>query len=724
MQVKLAEIRRFRTFLRFVLLLWIGTNVILFLMINREAPHNIVYPGERVFLLLGLLSVLSLEAIIFVLLAGELKTLSCQANNGLLRSAWLLVKVLFVAASALILALVFLSWTLLSKDMGLINYQTLVAFAFDLERTFKHLTPLELRILGGSICLALLTSLSFFLLCPKMSVREFNVLIKAAALSALSALLFLRVGPETFLADYRYKTLRAITSYVSTPLITLCWSHLLYFEGKKSSEIKAKLEARFPLEDYSSSIRMDLQRKNIIFVIVEAMRADVLNKIVEDKLITPFLNKLATHGIAFTNAISQSNESAYAITSLVTGLFPLKYSARDRFTNASATAYRVYDLLSTTHRTAYISSANEKWKNMINYTYSDRLDFFFHSENMQDAALPAPSEDTAFVEKVRDGELSTGKLDDRIAFEEAKRWIREERRNAEVKPFFVTLNLQSSHFPYEQGESILPHFTPNELSDSERASISFGGYSKEYRRVMLNRYWNSLSYIDSLIKDLMDFVSEEQLTDKTILLVTGDHGELFHEHGFVTHAGYLWQEVINVPVVLWGTEKYRPGVYSRPIMLIDLAPMLLDLAELPPYKGFQGSSPLRDEADQSFTGRPIFSSIQLLAQQDVILWGQWKLMRTHTNNRVVLYDLKTDPRELNDVALLYPDIASCLEDSLLQFRFDQISYYESSRLRERYFPPRYEADFVSCSKKGSSPSEAHYRRPRAEPRLAHSFPPP
>src|SRR5690606_14055506 len=134
---------------------------------------------------------------------------------------------------------------------------------------------------------------------------------------------------------------------------------------------------------------------------------------------------------------------------------------------------------------------------------------------------------------------------------------------------------------------------------------------------MRNRYLNSLRYIDSLLGKLLRHTSA--MSQDTLIVVTGDHGELFHEHGRVTHGSSLLNPAMSVPVVF-----YHPGknyTFSNfPRQLIDIAPTLLELAGLPPHANFQGRSLLELEESPY----PVFSSIEGISMKDAVILGRWK----------------------------------------------------------------------------------------------------
>src|SRR5439155_1407290 len=72
----------------------------------------------------------------------------------------------------------------------------------------------------------------------------------------------------------------------------------------------------------------------------------------------------------------------------------------------------------------------------------------------------------------------------------------------------------------------------------------------ERRLRVYNRYRNAVHYADSLVGTMLDALVRRGLLDDTIVLVTGDHGEEFNEHGYWGHNGAFTPDQVHVPLVL------------------------------------------------------------------------------------------------------------------------------------------------------------------------------
>src|SRR5258708_40276872 len=106
---------------------------------------------------------------------------------------------------------------------------------------------------------------------------------------------------------------------------------------------------------------------------------------------------------------------------------------------------------------------------------------------------------------------------------------------------------------------------------------------------MWNRYWNSLRCFDGQIEATLELLKQNVVLDNSIVIIHDKDGELFHENGKVTHAAGLSDKTLHVPLILSGARDVPVGEYRKPVSLLDLGHILLDLARMPPHCGFQGT---------------------------------------------------------------------------------------------------------------------------------------
>ena len=150
------------------------------------------------------------------------------------------------------------------------------------------------------------------------------------------------------------------------------------------------------------------------------------------------------------------------------------------------------------------------------------------------------------------------------------------------------------------------------------------------------------------------------LYDRTWIIVTSDHGELFGEHGARGHGNQPYQEVLHVPFVSKPPRgDHGPGVRAEWVQLTDVMPLVLERLGLPRPEGIQGGIPPK-------LGRPVMAESYVLQALNTtgdwlaIIDGDWKLM-WNSQGRSELYDLAKDPREETNLVARQPERVAALE---------------------------------------------------------------
>lgn len=194
------------------------------------------------------------------------------------------------------------------------------------------------------------------------------------------------------------------------------------------------------------------------------------------------------------------------------------------------------------------------------------------------------------------------------------------------------------------------------------------------------RYLRSLRVVDGYLGEVRDAIGRLGLAERALLMVIADHGEAFGDHDSVFHGSSLYEELVRVPLVVAG-----PGVVARPIdvpvSLIDLGPTILDWFGLATPASFMGQSllPLLLGESRQFT-RPIVAETRLM--QSMSFPDGYKVIRDLRRDTLELYDLKTDPGELNNLSdQIDPDHD---EHVLLLRSFFQVHTYRENGYRVPY----------------------------------------
>lgn len=422
---------------------------------------------------------------------------------------------------------------------------------------------------------------------------------------------------------------------------------------------------------------------SIIIVAIESLRHDMIDFRHQNREVLPNINALARDGLQLTRAYAQSTHSDYADVCLASSLYPLR-TARHHYYRPDDPWPKtlLHDLLHERgYSTAVISSQNEAWGGMDAFLQTPGLDWFYDPRSNAAASLTS-DRDPGFARERRAGTLLAGKFPDRHTTDVALKWIGQQENAG--RPFYLALNFQSSHFPYLIPDDAPRLFHPCELP----SDVKFSSYPVERVPLVRNAYYNALHEADRQVGRLVNHLRELHRLDDTILVVTGENGEAFHENGSIGHACNPTEPVIHVAAVIHAPDRIAPAKEDYPFEHIDLAPTLLGLIGLPCHPNFQGINIFkfdRQPADERLLYFHVHSPI---AMADAVMQGgRWKFVVTHEQPQGALFDVSTDPSESYDLSASQPTLRSVLATTLQQWRDRQLAYYHYPQFYRRYFPP-------------------------------------
>ena len=287
-------------------------------------------------------------------------------------------------------------------------------------------------------------------------------------------------------------------------------------------------------------------RWNVLVIEIESLRGDVLRAWGSPMIVMPTLETIAAESRRYLDSYTTATQTNLAAVVPLSGQYPLRDPGpRPYPTKLPYPRLLVYDLLAPLGwRSAIFSSQNEWWWGMINFLRSPSLDTLFNADNFHGHTI-VPGEDLAFASFVTRAKRS-GKVDDHDTMLEAIRWLDRDRR----APFFLYINLQTSHIPYA-----IPATARHPFGKPPSFPVMFGRYPADSAEVVKNAYRNALAYIDDQLGILRASLIADGRWDSTIVVVTGDHGQAFFEHGVAAHANGLWQEQLRVPLVIKATMR-------------------------------------------------------------------------------------------------------------------------------------------------------------------------
>jgi arylsulfatase A-like enzyme len=384
-------------------------------------------------------------------------------------------------------------------------------------------------------------------------------------------------------------------------------------------------------------------RPNLLLVTIDTLRADRCSSYGHDRNTTPRLDRLAEDGVRFAVAYAPTPVTGPSHASLLTSQHPQQHGVLRNGDALSGQAVTLAEVLQDAgYDTAAIVSA---YPLKAKFGLAQGFRVYEDDFRAPDASLPQPRwEGRPLGESYDRRAWATSDL--------ALAWLA--RQAASQRPFFLWIHYFDPHSPYD-------------APAAEEDLTAFDAYDREIR------------YTDGEMGRVLDFIDAAGLRATTVVAVTSDHGEGLGQHGHEEHGAVVYEEAVRIPLVLRGPGRLAGGrVWTDEVTLLDVAPTLLGVLRLATRpKAFVGrdlSGPLEGRPGRVPQADAVFLRSELRpagCQQYAVRQGQWKYLEDRcqgTLRRSELYDLQSDPGELQDLSGAKPEQVPAAARLLRQWR--------------------------------------------------------
>jgi len=361
------------------------------------------------------------------------------------------------------------------------------------------------------------------------------------------------------------------------------------------------------------------QAPNVILFLVDTLRADSLGAYGNDVVETPAIDRFAREGALFERAFAQSSWTRPSVTSILTGLRPSVHGVETRKDVLSPALPFLPDVFRKHgYRTGFVVT-NPNVSAV--FGYSRGFDDFIELYGRRKRGRVSAQELVARSDQVLD---------------RAKEWMEQAS-----EPFFLVVFVVDPHFPYDPPPDFNRYVDRNVGTPSQAPG-------QDPRHAL---YFGEVAFVDHSFGELMDYLGKRGLSERTISILTSDHGEEFFDHGQIGHGKALYDESLHVPLIFrWPVRIEAGRRIDTPVQLVDLMETILRLARLP-VPQFQDGRPLFHQPRDS---APLFASLKLDGQNQ---WSvrayPWKLILDRRS--AMLFDLSSDPNEMRDLSDEHPD---------------------------------------------------------------------
>jgi arylsulfatase A-like enzyme len=418
-------------------------------------------------------------------------------------------------------------------------------------------------------------------------------------------------------------------------------------------------------------------RPNVVLVLIDTLRADHLGAYGYTRPTSPNLDAFAADAVLFTRAFSQSSWTKPAMASLLTSHYPSTHQTNLEQQALPASEVLLTQLLRAQGYATAVFSGNP-WITP-DYGFDRGVDHFYsvYDERFARVTLFMTSLKRLAprvynrAKKLVQGDLSTTARDEAISAA-AFQWL-DAHHGA---PFYVHLHMMSPHHPYDPPppyDRFVPDPSIPPMKGYPEKSYYFFDHgapvSPAQLADMIARYDGDILFADTIFGRVLEKLRGLGQLDRTIVVVASDHGEEFYDHQNWGHGQSIYNELINVPLIV----RYPPAMpagtrVEQTVMLVDVVPTLLELVGAPPKPSAAGASlvPLVRGAMETRVPQAFSELVYRWGAARGVVDGAWKLIDASVGDekRRQLFDLQTDFHERDDRLGREPSVASSLQQRL------------------------------------------------------------
>ncbi len=266
--------------------------------------------------------------------------------------------------------------------------------------------------------------------------------------------------------------------------------------------------------------------------------------------------------------------------------------------------------------------------------------------------------------------------------EQTINWLKDHSRNDTEKPFFLHCSFPDPHHPfappgkywdmYDPAEMKLPenfgkgsgavlNHMRSELEDGtagRESTLPYAVSEKEAREAIALTY-GMVTMIDDWVGNIMSSLDELGLADNTVIIFSSDHGEYMANHGIMLKGPLHYQGLVRIPFIWCDPKDKNPSRINALCSAIDIAPTVVEASKAPAYYGIQGislanlingeKSSHRDSVLIEDDREVIYLGFEEPQRVRTMVTNNYRMSMTLPANIFELYDLKSDPLEINNI---------------------------------------------------------------------------
>lgn len=294
---------------------------------------------------------------------------------------------------------------------------------------------------------------------------------------------------------------------------------------------------------------------SILFVVIDTLRADAVSAYGVAEGTTPVLDRLAGEGVRYGHAYAPSSWTVPSHASFFTGQ---RADQHDVGLRGSQIVPGQFQMLAESLAEAGYQTAGFSENGLVS-------ELFGFDQGFETFAAPSTEDELAASKAGIETGAEAFDILNRI-----EAWTAQRDPN---KPYFLFVNILDPHYPYQVREE--NRYLPSGLTDDEirfastqiniATSICSQLPSERELEILHGLYLGDVAAADSKLGGILQVLEESEGSDRRITVVTSDHGEHFGEHRLINHRFTLYNEALQIPLVISGLHETKGGLVTQAV---------------------------------------------------------------------------------------------------------------------------------------------------------------
>ncbi|MBC8399950.1 MAG: sulfatase [Candidatus Marinimicrobia bacterium] len=390
---------------------------------------------------------------------------------------------------------------------------------------------------------------------------------------------------------------------------------------------------------------MSATQKNVILFTIDTLRKDVVGCYDEGKSYTPFLDSIQNNCIRFNNCQSVGPYTQASFPGILTSTYYFEFGREKQLSPKRTIISEVVKNGGFTtagfHSNPYLSGFFG-WNRGWNTFYDSMMD---QVSDMVPYIL---------------GDVINAKVNN---------WLESHTTDPDYNPFFLWAHYMDVHEPYIPKQEYLAQVDPDlKISPEEMFQL--------FREVILPRdksnptkveilkklYLAHVLEVDEYARQFFGNLEKAGVLENSIVIITSDHGDEFSEHGSLSHDGKMYNELINVPLMIYIADLKANVVSNAIVSGVDVPPTIANLFGLDVPESYCGQSllPLDEVSSRSCFGESMGKLKHKVQPTDrpVYFYQEDNLRISYRveDNKWELYDLVSDSAEQQNIIDSSPQV--------------------------------------------------------------------